>query len=638
MYLEQIHEANDIKKLNEQELAGLAEEIRTFLVEKISKTGGHLASNLGVVELTMAMHLSFQLPEDKMIWDVGHQSYTHKILTGRKEGFDDLRKYGGMSGFPKRKESDCDAFDTGHSSTSISAGLGYARGRDILGQDYSVISVIGDGSLTGGMAYEALNNAAEMKTNFIIVLNDNHMSISKNVGGMSSYLGELRTARAYTDLKDTVENVLGSIPFGGEKMVRHIKRTKSSIKQLLVPGMFFEDMGIKYLGPVDGHDLKALCRAFTEAKRVKGPVLVHVLTKKGKGYLPAEENPSRFHGTGPFDIQTGEPISKSGKDSCTDVFSKVMLDLAKKDDRLVAITAAMEVGTGLAAFHRYYPDRFFDVGIAEGHGVTFAAGLAAAGLHPVFAVYSSFLQRGFDQMIHDVCLQKLPVVFAVDRAGLVGSDGETHQGIFDLSFLSAIPNMSIFAPKNMWELKAGLEFAVSFGGPFAIRYPRGEAYRGLKEFHAPVEYGRGEMLYEEKDIALLAVGSMVSTGEHVREKLKAEGWNCTLANGRFVKPFDEELVDRLAKNHWLVVTMEENVLQGGYGLMVTRYIHEHYPHVKVMNIAIPDGYVEHGNVSLLRKGLGIDSDSVIWRMKKEYLDTERQNMEWKTINTEEKKA
>lgn len=638
MYLEQIHEANDIKKLNERELAGLAEEIRTFLVEKISKTGGHLASNLGVVELTMAMHLSFQLPEDKMIWDVGHQSYTHKILTGRKEGFDGLRKYGGMSGFPKRKESDCDAFDTGHSSTSISAGLGYARGRDILGQDYSVISVIGDGSLTGGMAYEALNNAAEMKTNFIIVLNDNHMSISKNVGGMSSYLGELRTARAYTDLKDTVENVLGSIPFGGEKMVRHIKRTKSSIKQLLVPGMFFEDMGIKYLGPVDGHDLKALCRAFTEAKRVKGPVLVHVLTKKGKGYLPAEENPSRFHGTGPFDIQTGEPISKSGKDSCTDVFSKVMLDLAKKDDRLVAITAAMEDGTGLAAFHRYYPDRFFDVGIAEGHGVTFAAGLAAAGLHPVFAVYSSFLQRGFDQMIHDVCLQKLPVVFAVDRAGLVGSDGETHQGIFDLSFLSAIPNMSIFAPKNMWELKAGLEFAVSFGGPFAIRYPRGEAYRGLKEFHAPVEYGRGEMLYEEKDIALLAVGSMVSTGEHVREKLKAEGWNCTLANGRFVKPFDEELVDRLAKNHWLVVTMEENVLQGGYGLMVTRYIHEHYPHVKVMNIAIPDGYVEHGNVSLLRKGLGIDSDSVIWRMKKEYLDTERQNMEWKTINTEEKKA
>ena len=370
MYLEQIHEANDIKKLNERELAGLAEEIRTFLVEKISKTGGHLASNLGVVELTMAMHLSFQLPEDKMIWDVGHQSYTHKILTGRKEGFDGLRKYGGMSGFPKRKESDCDAFDTGHSSTSISAGLGYARGRDILGQDYSVISVIGDGSLTGGMAYEALNNAAEMKTNFIIVLNDNHMSISKNVGGMSSYLGELRTAQAYTDLKDTVENVLGSIPFGGEKMVRHIKRTKSSIKQLLVPGMFFEDMGIKYLGPVDGHDLKALRRAFTEAKRVKGPVLVHVLTKKGKGYLPAEENPSRFHGTGPFDIQTGEPIFKSGKDSCTDVFSKVMLDLAKQGKTMLIVTHEMQFAKAVAdkvifidqgkIVEEAAPDKFFE--------------------------------------------------------------------------------------------------------------------------------------------------------------------------------------------------------------------------------------------------------------------------------------
>ena len=620
MYLEQIHEANDIKKLNERELAGLAEEIRTFLVEKISKTGGHLASNLGVVELTMAMHLCFQLPEDKMIWDVGHQSYTHKILTGRKEGFDGLRKYGGMSGFPKRKESDCDAFDTGHSSTSISAGLGYARGRDILGQDYSVISVIGDGSLTGGMAYEALNNAAEMKTNFIIVLNDNHMSISKNVGGMSSYLGELRTAQAYTDLKDTVENVLGSIPFGGEKMVRHIKRTKSSIKQLLVPGMFFEDMGIKYLGPVDGHDLKALRRAFTEAKRVKGPVLVHVLTKKGKGYLPAEENPSRFHGTGPFDIQTGEPISKSGKDSCTDVFSKVMLDLAKKDDRLVAITAAMEDGTGLAAFHRYYPDRFFDVGIAEGHGVTFAAGLAAAGLHPVFAVYSSFLQRGFDQMIHDVCLQKLPVVFAVDRAGLVGSDGETHQGIFDISFLSLVPGMSIMAPKNLWELERMLEFGVGFDGPLAIRYPRGQAYRGLSEFDAPVEYGKAEMLFEEKDIALFALGSMVSTGEHVREKLKARGYSCTLVNARFVKPLDTDMIDRLCRSHKLIVTLEENVLRGGMGMCATRYIHEHHPEIHVIQVALPDAYVEHGNVSLLREMLGIDSDSVIKRIFAEYLD------------------
>ena len=619
MYLEQIHEANDIKKLNERELAGLAEEIRTFLVEKISKTGGHLASNLGVVELTMAMHLSFQLPEDKMIWDVGHQSYTHKILTGRKEGFDGLRKYGGMSGFPKRKESDCDAFDTGHSSTSISAGLGYARGRDILGQDYSVISVIGDGSLTGGMAYEALNNAAEMKTNFIIVLNDNHMSISKNVGGMSSYLGELRTAQAYTDLKDTVENVLGSIPFGGEKMVRHIKRTKSSIKQLLVPGMFFEDMGIKYLGPVDGHDLKALRRAFTEAKRVKGPVLVHVLTKKGKGYLPAEENPSRFHGTGPFDIQTGEPISKSGKDSCTDVFSKVMLDLAKKDDRLVAITAAMEDGTGLAAFHRYYPDRFFDVGIAEGHGVTFAAGLAAAGLHPVFAVYSSFLQRGFDQMIHDVCLQKLPVVFAVDRAGLVGSDGETHQGIFDLSYLSSIPNMHIMAPKNKWELSDMIKYAVNFGAPIAVRYPRGEAYDGLKEYRAPISIGKCEWIYRESGIALFALGSMVKTAVAVWDALKAEGYPCSIINARFAKPLDEDALRYITEHHKLIVTMEENVISGGFGEHVTEfYNNENGKDIRIVNIAIPDEYVEHGNVELLRKEVGLEADTIIARTIEAY--------------------
>ena len=618
MYLEQIHEANDIKKLNERELAGLAEEIRTFLVEKISKTGGHLASNLGVVELTMAMHLCFQLPEDKMIWDVGHQSYTHKILTGRKEGFDGLRKYGGMSGFPKRKESDCDAFDTGHSSTSISAGLGYARGRDILGQDYSVISVIGDGSLTGGMAYEALNNAAEMKTNFIIVLNDNHMSISKNVGGMSSYLGELRTAQAYTDLKDTVENVLGSIPFGGEKMVRHIKRTKSSIKQLLVPGMFFEDMGIKYLGPVDGHDLKALRRAFTEAKRVKGPVLVHVLTKKGKGYLPAEENPSRFHGTGPFDIQTGEPISKSGKDSCTDVFSKVMLDLAKKDDRLVAITAAMEDGTGLTAFHRYYPDRFFDVGIAEEHAVTFAAGLAAGGMKPVFAVYSSFLQRAYDQMIHDVALQNLPVMFAVDRAGLVGNDGETHQGIFDLSYLSSIPNMVIMSPKHKWELADMVRFGISYDGPIAIRYPRGSACDVCPEFRSPIEYGKSEILYEESDIAIIFVGHMFEEALKVREDLKEKGYDCSLINARFIKPLDAKMLDRLTKKHRLIVTIEENVKSGGFGEHVSEYLMRTGADVRVQILALPDDYVEHGNVDVLRKETGLDVESMTAQICKMY--------------------
>ena len=638
MILELINGPEDIKKLTGKELDILRQEIRDFLIGKISRTGGHLASNLGVVELTMAIYLVFDLPKDKIIWDVGHQSYTHKILSGRKGEFDDLRQYGGMSGFPKRKESPCDAFDTGHSSTSISAGLGLAQARDVSGQDHFVVSVIGDGALTGGMAYEALNNAARMKKNFIIILNDNNMSISENVGGMSRYLNGIRTGDGYLDLKKYVTNVLSRIPVIGDELIDKISRTKNGIKQLLIPGMLFENMGITYLGPVDGHDVKALARALKEAKKLDHAVLVHVITKKGKGYEPAEKNPARFHGVDPFDVLTGESKKEKKNPSYTDVFSKTICQLAEKDPKITAVTAAMPDGTGLKRFSRLYPDRFFDVGIAEEHAVTSAAGMAAGGLKPVVAVYSSFLQRGFDQVLHDVCIQNLPVVFAVDRAGLVGSDGETHQGIFDLSFLSAIPNMSIFAQKNLWELKAGLEFAVSFGGPFAIRYPRGEAYRGLKEFNAPVEYGRGEMLYEEKDIALLAVGSMVSTGEHVREKLKSEGWSCTLANGRFVKPFDEELVDRLAKKHWLIVTMEENVLQGGYGLMVTRYIHEHYPHVKVMNIAIPDGYVEHGNVSLLRKGLGIDSDSVIWRMKKEYLDTERQNMEWKTINTEEKKA
>ncbi|MFR9151735.1 MAG: 1-deoxy-D-xylulose-5-phosphate synthase [Hungatella sp.] len=638
MILELINGPEDIKKLTGKELDILRQEIRDFLIGKISRTGGHLASNLGVVELTMAIYLVFDLPKDKIIWDVGHQSYTHKILSGRKGEFDDLRQYGGMSGFPKRKESPCDAFDTGHSSTSISAGLGLAQARDVSGQDHFVVSVIGDGALTGGMAYEALNNAARMKKNFIIILNDNNMSISENVGGMSRYLNGIRTGDGYLDLKKYVTNVLSRIPVIGDELIDKISRTKNGIKQLLIPGMLFENMGITYLGPVDGHDVKALARVLKEAKKLDHAVLVHVITKKGKGYEPAEKNPARFHGVDPFDVLTGESKKEKKNPSYTDVFSKTICQLAEKDPKITAVTAAMPDGTGLKRFSRLYPDRFFDVGIAEEHAVTSAAGMAAGGLKPVVAVYSSFLQRGFDQVLHDVCIQNLPVVFAVDRAGLVGSDGETHQGIFDLSFLSAIPNMSIFAPKNLWELKAGLEFAVSFGGPFAIRYPRGEAYRGLKEFNAPVEYGRGEMLYEEKDIALLAVGSMVSTGEHVREKLKSEGWSCTLSNGRFVKPFDEELVDRLAKKHWLIVTMEENVLQGGYGLMVTRYIHEHYPHVKVMNIAIPDGYVEHGNVSLLRKGLGIDSDSVIWRMKKEYLDTERQNMEWKTINTEEKKA
>ena len=552
--------------------------------------------------------------------------------------FDELRQYGGLSGFPKRKESPYDSFDTGHSSTSISAGLGIAQGRDILGEDYKVVSVIGDGALTGGMAYEALNNAARMKKNFIIILNDNKMSISENVGGMSRYLndlrsrkssisenvggmsrylGGLRTGAGYNDLKKNVADTLERIPVVGGRMIDKIKRTKNSIKQLFIPGMLFENMGITYLGPVDGHNIPALCKVLKEAQKLDHAVLVHVLTKKGKGYEPAEKNPAHFHGVSPFDIKTGKPLAEKKYPTYTDVFSKKLCQLGETHPELVAVTAAMPDGTGVAAFGKKFPDRFFDVGIAEAHAVTSAAGMAAAGLRPVVAVYSSFLQRGYDQILHDVCIQNLPVLFAVDRAGLVGSDGETHQGIFDYSYLTSIPNMSVAAPKNLWELRAMLDFAMDYKAPFAIRYPRGTAYRGLKEFMQPIAYGKGEIIYEEENIALLAVGSMVSTGEHVREKLKEEGVSCTLANARFVKPFDKELVDRLAKNHRLIVTMEENVLQGGFGLPVTAYIHEHYPQVKVMNIALPDAYVEHGNVSVLRKGLGIDSDSIIQRLKAE---------------------
>ena len=614
MYLERINEPNDIQKLNIDELEVLAEEIRSFLVEKVSKTGGHLASNLGVVELTIAMHMNYNLPKDKIIWDVGHQSYTHKLLTGRRSGFDELRKYGGMSGFPKRKESACDAFDTGHSSTSISAGLGYVCARDIQNEDYQVVSVIGDGSLTGGMAYEALNNAANLKSNFVIVLNDNKMSISKNVGGMSKYLDTLRTAPAYSDLKNAVEVAISSIPLKGDAMVERIKKTKSSIKQLFVPGMFFEDMGIKYLGPVDGHDIRALIRAFKDAKRVNGPVLLHVLTTKGKGYVPAEDNPSKFHGTGPYIIETGEALAKDGKDSNTSVFSKVMLDLGQKDEKLVAITAAMEDGTGLLAFHRRFPERFFDVGIAEEHAVTFAAGLAAAGLHPVFAVYSSFLQRGFDQMIHDVCLQNLPVVFAIDRAGLVGSDGETHQGVFDLSYLSMIPNMTVMAPKNKWELADMLRFAVKLGTPVALRYARGTAYEGFHEYREPILFGKSEMIYAEDSIALLCVGNMFETGANVYENLHAMGYHCSLVNARFVKPIDEELLTELSTKHKLVVTIEENVRAGGYGEKVQEFISDHRLPLHTLTIAIPDEYVEHGNVNVLRKEVKMDTDAITERI------------------------
>lgn len=619
MLLEKIQKENDIKQLKPEELEKLAEEIRQFLVEKISVTGGHLASNLGVVELTMALHLAFELPQDKMIWDVGHQSYTHKILTGRRAGFDDLRKYGGMSGFPKRKESECDAFDTGHSSTSISAGLGYVAARDIKGEEHSVISIIGDGAMTGGMAYEALNNASRLKSNFIIVLNDNNMSISENVGGMSRYLNGLRTAEAYTGLKKGVEDTLMKIPIQGEKILYQMKKTKSGLKQLFVPGMFFEDMGITYLGPVDGHDIRKLYKTFQEAKRVDHAVLVHVLTKKGKGYVPAEENPSRFHGIVPFDIETGEAKEKSSKDSYTDIFSKVFCDIAKQNDAVVGITAAMADGTGLARFARMFPDRFFDVGIAEEHALTFAAGLAAGGLKPVVAVYSSFLQRAFDQAIHDVCLQNLPVMIAVDRAGLVGSDGETHQGLFDLSFLNMIPNMTILSPKNRWEMADMVRFCADFQYPVALRYPRGAAYEGLSAFRTPIVYGKSEILYEEEDIAVIFVGHMAELAVQVRDRLKEIGYHCSLINARFVKPLDTEMLEALTKDHRLFVTIEENVLSGGFGEQVLHYVSRAKLDVGVRCIGIPDDYVEHGNVDLLRREVGLDAETIVKQIIADYV-------------------
>ena len=618
MVLEKINQVGDIKQIPPEEYDTLAEEIRHFLVEKISRSGGHLASNLGVVELTMALHLCFDFPKDKVVWDVGHQSYTHKLLTGRKSGFDELRKYGGMSGFPKRKESDCDCFDTGHSSTSISAGIGLVAARDLQDGDEHVISVIGDGALTGGMAYEALNNASRLKRNFIIILNDNNMSIAENVGGMSEYLNGLRTNEAYTNFKTGVEQSLSRIP-GGSHLANQLKKTKSGIKQLFIPGMLFENMGITYLGPVYGHDIGKLQDILNKAKKVKGAVLVHVLTRKGNGYVPAERHPARFHGAEPFDIETGLPLNKKKKANYQDVFSTCMVKLGQRNEKVVAITAAMPDGTGLKRFKNIYPDRFFDVGIAEGHAVTFAAGLAAGGMRPIFAVYSSFLQRAYDQVLHDVCIQNLPVVFAIDRAGLVGSDGETHQGIFDLSYLSSIPNMHIMAPKNKWELSDMLKYAVEFDGPIALRYPRGEAYDGLKEYRRPIEYGKSEVIYEEEDIALLAVGNMVKIAEQVRKNLKEIGYSCTLVNARFVKPIDTEVLDMLSADHKLLVTMEENVRSGGYGEKVMDYVVEQELPVKLLNISLPDEYVEHGNVALLYEEVGIDAQTVTKRIIEKYI-------------------
>lgn len=613
MYLEQIQKENDIKNIPKENWNDLAQEVRDFLIDKISNTGGHLGSNLGAVELTMALHLALELPKDKIVWDVGHQSYTHKILTGRREGFDQLRKYHGLSGFPKRKESDCDCFDTGHSSTSISAGLGLAMARDLKKEDNTIVSVIGDGSLTGGMAYEALNNAGKLETNFIIILNDNNMSISENVGGVSKYLNNIRTADKYQGLKREIYDAIKDKSYG-ENVISGIRKAKSTFKQLVIPGMFFEEMGLTYLGPVDGHDVAGLVKVIKEAKRMKRAVLLHVITQKGKGYEPAVKHPARFHGTEPFDIATGMLKKQKTTASYTDVFSTIICRAGKRDEKVVAITAAMPDGTGLKRFKSLYPDRFFDVGIAEEHAVTFAAGLAAGGLRPVVAIYSSFLQRAYDQILHDVCIQNLPVVFAIDRAGLVGSDGETHQGIFDLSYLSSIPNMHICAPKNKWEMSDMFKFALNFEGPIAIRYPRGDAYEGLEDYRQKIELGKAEWIYREQDIALIAVGSMVKTAEAVRDILKAKGYQVSLINARFVKPVDEDMVIEAMPSHKVIVTMEENVRNGGFGEKVEDILVEAGYQGDFLGVHLPDAYIEHGSVETLKKDIGLDAESIAERI------------------------
>ena len=613
MVLDRIKKVNDIKQLNEEELAELQEEIRDFLVENIAKTGGHLASNLGVIELTMALHLSFDLMRDRIIWDVGHQSYTHKILTGRKLGFATLRQYGGMSGFPKTQEDPADAFNTGHSSTSISAGLGMAQARELTGDNYYVVSVIGDGALTGGMAYEAMNNASRMKTNFIIVLNDNQMSISENVGGMNQYLNSFRTSDAYLDLKDGVTNSLNRIPVVGERMVKRIRNAKSGIKQLFVPGMFFENMGITYLGPVDGTNIKEIRKVLAEAKRVRGPVLVHVRTIKGEGYLPAERHPARFHGTGPFDIDTGVPLYHQEKAHYTDVFSTVMRKMGEREPKVVAITAAMADGTGLKRFKNLFPERFFDVGIAEGHAVTFSGGMAKDGLLPFCNIYSSFMQRAYDNVIHDIAIQKLNVVLCLDRAGLVGEDGPTHHGAFDLAYMRPIPNLIVASPYNEHELRCLMYTAqLPDKGPFVIRYPRGRG--SLVDWKCPmqeIEIGKGRKLKEGKDIAVITLGPIgVQAEKAITHAEQETGKSIAHYDLRFLKPLDESMLHEIGKRFKQVVTVEDGVLKGGMGSAILEFMADNEYNPQIKRIGLPDQFVQHGSVKELYHICGMDEEGI----------------------------
>lgn len=610
MVLDKIQGPNDVKELKEQELPVLADEIRQFIIDKVSDNGGHLASNLGVVELTIALHRCLNFPQDKLIWDVGHQSYTHKILTGRKKGFDSLRKYHGMSGFPKRDESNCDAFDTGHSSTSLSAGLGMVCARELKKDKYTVVSVIGDGSLTGGLAFEALNNAASLKSNYIMILNDNHMSISENVGGLSHYLAGVRTAKGYTNFKKNVKASLSKMNAIGEELERNIRRAKSMLKQVFIPGMFFEDMGITYLGPIDGHNIEALTEVIEDAKQVEGAVLIHVITEKGKGYEPAQLHPESYHGVGPFIKKNGMAKKPKEEATYTDIFAKTICELAQTHEKLVTITAAMMDGCGLKGFAKRFPDRFFDVGIAEEHAVTFACGLAAGGFHPFFVVYSSFLQRGYDQILHDMCMQNLPVTLMLDRAGLVGNDGETHQGVFDLSYLTMIPNMTVFAPKNRYEFQDAIAFAADFEAPMAIRYPKTDAVRILKEYREPIKLGKSEWIRRGSRVALLAIGTMVETAMEVEELLAKDGIDATVVNLRFAKPLDYEMLDEVLDYHSLIVTMEENVLSGGVGEHICRYVELHSTGVRVIACGIPDKFIHQGSIKELLEETGLDANSI----------------------------
>lgn len=612
--LDNINYPEDIKKLTYQELDTLANELREFVIETLSKNGGHLASNLGVVELTLALEKVFDLPKDKLVWDVGHQAYIHKILTGRKEQFKTIRKHNGLSGFPKIMESEYDSFGTGHSSTSISAALGIALARDLNNEDYNVIGVIGDGALTGGMSFEALNHAAVLKKKLIIVLNDNEMSISKNVGAMSEYLYRIRTDETYYKVKKDIESLMKCIPSIGDQVAKTANRVKDSLKYFLVPGMLFEDLGLTYLGPIDGHNIKMMTEVFEKVKEMDKPVVVHVITKKGKGYLPAEKNPDKFHGTSAFDVATGEKIPvKTNLRNYTSIFSETLVDLAKKNEKIVGITAAMQDGTGLTEFANEFPNRFFDVGIAEQHAVTLAAGMATKGYRPVVAIYSTFLQRAFDQVLHDVCMQNLPVIFCLDRAGIVGDDGYTHHGVFDISYLRLMPNITLMAPKDAVELADMFNTALTLKSPVAIRYPRGN----VTEFYdkkplKTLDIGKGEIIKSGEKVCLISVGSMYSETLKIISILEKEGFAPGFANLRFIKPIDGELLDLLANKYDKLVVLEENVLIGGAGSAVLEYFEKNNsPAISsVIRIGIPDVLVSQGDRELLLKDIKLDALSV----------------------------